>query len=84
MEISLVMKTARSATVEIADGGRYFTKAAYVIDINGKTYGVTDRTITSLFGLIPDSEQKVEVYTCTDQDTCAKGEKLGEVSFRTA
>ena len=84
MEIKLVMSTARSATVEIVDGGRYFTKVPYVVDINGKTYGVTDKTITSLFELIPDSEQHVEIFACADKDSCAKGEKLGEVSFKTA
>lgn len=75
MDISYVMSTARSAVIEIKDGGRYFTKRPYQILVNGEEVITTEKTITSLFGLKPDTEQKVEVY---DNDT-----KQGEVSFHT-
>ncbi len=75
MEISYVYGTARSAVIEIRDGGRYFTRRPYRILVNGKPVLTTEKTVTSLFGLKPDSEQRVEVY---DGET-----KQGEVSFRT-
>lgn len=75
MNIKHVMNTARSAVIEIEDGGRYFTKESYEILINGKTYGTTDRTITSLYGLKPETDYMVEVLK--------GGEKVGRVSFRT-
>lgn len=75
MEIIHIMHTARSATIEIRDGGRHFTKAPYTIYVNGKEHMVTDRTITSLYDLQPDSRQIVTVYQGTEQ--------VGEVSFQT-
>ena len=52
MEILQIMHTARSATIEIKDGGRYFAKRTYQIYLNGALYGETDKTITSLYGLL--------------------------------
>ena len=75
MEIISVFRTARSAVIEIKDGGRYFTKRPYRILVNGEEALTTKKTITSLFNLKPDSDQLLEVY---DKET-----KLGEVSFRT-
>ncbi len=75
MEILHIMHTARSATIEIKDGGRFFAKRTYEIYLNGALYGETDKTITSLYGLKPDSKQLVEVF--------ADGEKQGEVCFDT-
>ena len=56
MDIIKVMCTARSATIEIKDGGRYFTKRPYTIKLNGKEVITTEKTITSLFGLKPDTK----------------------------
>lgn len=75
MEIIPIFHTARSAVLEIKDGGRYFTKRPYRILVNGKEVLTTNKTITSLFDLKPDSLQQVEVY---DGD-----QKLGETSFQT-
>ncbi len=61
MNISLVMNTARSAVIEIADGGRYFTKKPYIVKLNGTVYGETDRTITNIFDLKPETAYTVEV-----------------------
>lgn len=75
MDIILVMHTARSAVLEIRDGGRYTTKHAYRIVLNGKAYGMTQRCITSLFGLKPETKYQVELYD---------GEKkAGTVVFQT-
>lgn len=78
MNISLVMNTARSAVIEIADGGRYFTKKPYTVKINGAVYGETDRTITNLFGLKPETTYKVEI--CEKEEV---SEVLGSVEFTT-
>jgi len=75
MEIVHIMHTARSATIEIRDGGRYFTRCPYIIRLNGKQVMTTEKTITSLFGLKPDTEYLVEVFTGE--------EKKGELAFRT-
>lgn len=75
MEISLIMKTARSAVIELCDGGRYDTEKPYRICVNGEELMTTEKTVTSLNGLIPDTLQQVEVF---DGDT-----KAGELSFRT-
>lgn len=75
MEIRHIMHTARSATIEIADGGRYFTKQPVELRVNGEPSLTTEKTITSLFDLKPDQKYVVEAYV--------NGEKQGEVSFKT-
>ena len=56
MEIRHIMHTARSATIEIADGGRYFTKQPVALRVNGEPSLTTEKTITSLFSLKPDQK----------------------------
>ena len=73
--LSLVCKTARSAVIEIADGGKYFTKKPYRVTVNGIEEPVTERTITSLYGLRPDTDYLVEIL---DGE-----EKRGELFFHT-
>lgn len=75
MEISLVMKTARSAVIEICDGGRYDTEKPYRICVNGEYRMTAEKTIFSLNDLTPDTLQQVEAYDGED--------KVGEVSFQT-
>ena len=75
MEIRHIMHTARSATIEIADGGRYFTKQPVELRVNGEPSLTTEKTITSLFSLKPDQKYVVEAYV--------NGEKQGEISFKT-
>lgn len=75
MEIVSIMNTARSAIIEIRDGGRYYTRKPYRVCVNGKELLTTEKTITSLYGLTPDSQQRVEVF---DGET-----KLGETTLRT-
>lgn len=75
MEVKLVCHTARNAVVEIADGGRYFTRKPYRVLVNGKEALVTEKTITSLYGLKPDEAYHVEIL---DGE-----EKVGEAAFKT-
>ena len=75
MEIRHIMHTARSATIEIADGGRYFIKQPVELRVNGEPSLTTEKTITSLFDLKPDQKYVVEAYV--------NGEKQGKVSFKT-
>lgn len=74
MEVIHVMHTARSATIEIRDGGRYFTQQPYEIVINGQKVMTTDKTITSLYGLTPDTTYLIEVLD---------GVAVGEITFHT-
>ena len=75
MEIICLLHTARSASIEIKDGGRYFATRTDQIYVNGEYKKDTDTTITTIYGLEPDAKQLVEVY--------ADNEKVGEVSFKT-
>ena len=75
MEIIHVMNTARSAVMEIRDGGRYDTKKPYRVLVNGKETLTTEKTIVSLYGLQPDTEYNVEIMD--------GAEKAGSLAFRT-
>lgn len=60
--LRLVWKTARAAALEIADGGKYFTRKPYRVCVNGQESLVTDKTITALYGLKPESGYEVTVF----------------------
>ena len=76
METALLMKTARSVTLKLADGGIYHTKEAYRLALNGEDVKETDTVITSLFGLKPDTEYTLSV-------TDGQGAEVGNFAFRT-
>lgn len=76
MELKLLMKSARSATLELADGGIYNTKEIYRIFLNGVLAKETCQVITSIFGLKPDTHYTVEVKLVA-------GEVVAEASFTT-
>ena len=61
MDVKLIMKSARSAVIEIADGGTYYTKGNYQILVNGELVKTAETVITSLFELKPETEYKVEI-----------------------
>ena len=75
MKIIHVMNTARNAVIEIQDGGRYFTKKPYCVVVNGVEVMTTDKTITSLYNLKPDTEYLVEVFD--------GAVKVGDIAFKT-
>lgn len=62
MELKLLFSTARSATIEINDGGKYHTQKKYRLTLNGEDRGTTDVVITNLFGLKPDEAYELKVY----------------------
>lgn len=61
MELKLVMKSARSAVIEIADGGTYYTNEEYQIFVNNVFVKKAETVITSLFNLKPETEYEVIV-----------------------
>lgn len=75
-ELKLMLKTARSAALEIADGGIYRTTEPYLVRVNGEVVMETETVITSLFGLVPETEYVVAVEKCD-------GTKVAEISFVT-
>lgn len=75
MEIIELMHTARSAVIEIKDGGRFHTKEKYRILVDGVEWMETSQTITSLYHLTPGEEHLVEVF-------CGESKK-GETKVRT-
>ncbi|MCC8047051.1 MAG: glycoside hydrolase family 28 protein [Clostridiales bacterium] len=70
------MKTARSVTLELDDGGIYNTKEPYRILQNGEEVKRTDTVITSLYHLQPDTD-----YMILAEDL--HGATLGSFAFRT-
>ena len=68
MEIRLVMKTARSVSLELDDGGIYKTKEVYRILVNGDEVKTTDTVITSLYGLKPDTDYEIGVEDAHEPD----------------
>ena len=73
MELKLVIKTGRSAVVEFDDGGKYYSKEEYTLLINGEEYGKTEKVVTTIYGLKPDTEYKITaVYA---------GKEYGPVEF---
>lgn len=76
MELKLIMKSARSATIEIADGGIYRTAEPYLVRVNGEAVTETKTVITSLFDLKPETEYVVSVEK-------KDGTKVAETSFVT-
>ena len=60
--MKLLMKTARSVSFELADGGKYYTTKPYRIFLNGAERKTADTVVTSLFDLKPETEYLAEVY----------------------
>ena len=59
MELKLLMKSARSAVLEISDGGLYYTKEKYSLWVNGVCVKDVETVITSVFGLRPETEYEI-------------------------
>lgn len=76
MEIRLIMRTARSVTVALHDGGTYETREPYRLFLNDKEQRETGTVVTSLYDLEPDT-----AYTLVAKN--GKGEAVGQLSFRT-
>ena len=67
MDIKLIMKSARSAVLELADGGIYRTEENYDILVNGVVVKKAETVITSLYDLKPETEYEVIVKPCCQE-----------------
>ncbi|MBD5452877.1 MAG: glycoside hydrolase family 28 protein [Lachnospiraceae bacterium] len=76
MDIRLIMKTARSVTFELDDGGTYETVEKYRLFLNNVEQKETNTVITSLYDLKPDTEYVLDVQN-------QSGVSAGTASFRT-
>ena len=76
MDIRLIMKTARSVTFELDDGGTYETVEKYRLFLNNVEQKETNTVITSLYDLKPDTEYVLDVQN-------QSGVSVGTASFRT-
>ena len=61
MELVLVTKTSRSVVVELTDSGKYYTKNQYDIYVNNKKYMESNKVITSIYDLKPDTDYEIMV-----------------------
>ncbi len=62
IEIRKIFVSARSATIELPDGGLYHTKKPYQITVNGQPYGTADTVVTSIYGLWPDTKYTIKLF----------------------
>lgn len=69
------MKTARSVVIEMNDGGVYEAKKVYEILVNGEHVCNTDKVVTSIYDLWPDTEYLIQVRS--------NDKVVAEVTFRT-
>lgn len=76
MKLEIVMKTARSITLELDDGGIYETKETYCVVVNGEKRLETKKVITSVYDLLPDTDYTIEILKMS-------GEREAELSFHT-
>lgn len=72
MEIRLIMKTARSASFELADGGLYETIHPYSLFLNGKRWKTSSKGVTDVYNLEPDTDYELTVLArdCDAQGSC--------------
>lgn len=76
MELILVNSTARNAVVELTKSGKYYTEKKYELFLNGEKLMDSDKVITSIYGLKPDTEYEIKALY--------DGTEIGPVCFRTA
>lgn len=69
MELVLVTKTSRSVVIELTDSGKYYTKNQYDIYINDKKYMESNKVVTSIYDLKPDTDYKIMVEYNGEQKT---------------
>lgn len=72
MDIKLLFVQARSATIELADGGLYQTQKPYQLYLNDQAAGEMTTVVHSLYNLQPDTaytltakDGETELATCT-------------------
>ena len=77
MELKILMTSARSITIELADGGVYNTKETYQLFFDNTLAKETNQVITSVFGLKPETSYRLVVKD-------KSGMELAATSFTTA
>ena len=55
MELKFVTATSRSAVVELTESGKFYTEKPYEIYVDGSKYMDSEKVITTLYGLKPDT-----------------------------
>lgn len=75
MELTLVSVTGRSAVVELTESGKYYSKEKIDIYVDGRQYMTSDKVVTSIYGLKPDTE-----YTIT---AMYEGSEYGPIKVKT-
>ena len=75
MELKLVMKTTRNVVVELTDSGKFYSEKPYEIMVDGVKFMDSDRVVTTLYGLKPDTEYEIGVNY--------PGEKVAPIMVRT-
>lgn len=71
MEIRIIYKNARCAVIEICDGGIYHTRETWKVYLNGREMMETDKVITSLYHLTPDTQYELTVENASGQRAMA-------------
>ena len=74
-EVKKLFVSARSATIELPDGGLYNTIKPYRILLNGEEWGMAETVVHSMYGLWPDTKYVVKVLD--------ENGEVGRISFRT-
>ena len=74
-EVKKLFVSARSATIELPDGGLYNTQKAYRVFVNGAEWAPATTVVHSIYGLWPDTRYVVKVF---DENT-----EVGRIVFRT-
>ncbi len=69
-ELTLIMKTARSATFLISEEGPYYTSGFYRINVNGKDYSTVDTAVFTVYDLLPDTTYEITAAH-GDRTVCA-------------
>lgn len=75
MNMTILLRTARSVTVQLEDGGLYASEKAYRLTLNDRPAGEMTTVVRSLFGLWPDTAYVLRAF---DGDT-----EVASVNFTT-
>ena len=75
LEVRKLFVSARSAAIELPDGGLYNTLKPYRIHVNGEAWGTVETVVHSIYGLWPDTDYEIRVLD--DHGEC------GSITFRT-
>lgn len=70
-EVKTLFTSARSCTVELADGGLYESKKPYRLTLNGEEAGVAETVVHSIYGLWPETDYTLQVWDGETQVGCA-------------